>query len=316
MAFDNVYLGSPEMPLHEMCEQKYLTGIFHELQHVMGYSFFDFNFVIYSGDGSRFKKPLQPKNNDLPCVLLYLTDETSSVPKHLSEEYHAIFKNYLPYDQYDNIFSLPLGYVKNVPENPYKRVNERKYSIFFSGRLNYYRMSFYTQFLGSHPVINSSLTKPFIYTAKRFLPYSFPDKHPESFIVFTNGFRQGMNGEEYSSMLSDSKIALCPRGFISPETFRHFEAMRAGCVIISEPLPQTYFYENSPIITLNKWTELDGILRTLRNNPGLVEEKSLDMYNWWQRKCSERSVAEYIANVITTLPVSASKAHRYMYSAA
>jgi len=36
---------------------------------------------------------------------------------------------------------------------------------------------------------------------------------PGSYIKFTSGFKAGLSPQQYGSMLADSKIVLCPKGF-------------------------------------------------------------------------------------------------------
>ncbi len=67
-------------------------------------------------------------------------------------------------------------------------------------------------------------------------------------ITLTDGFARGLSPETYGRKLALSKTVLCPRGFSSTDTFRHVEALRAGAVVISEPLPDLHLYRGSPII--------------------------------------------------------------------
>jgi hypothetical protein len=62
-------------------------------------------------------------------------------------------------------------------------------------------------------------------------------------VNYTNAFNTGMNKNKYAQMLSDSKIALCPTGAISKETFRFYEALKSGCIILGNALPKLWFYE-------------------------------------------------------------------------
>ena len=301
MIFDNVVLGNPGIALNDLCEHMYLEEAIRALHTRMGEAFFDFNFVIYSGSGEDRETPiLEGLDRWKPSVLFYITDETSSIPAHLCDDFCAIFKNYLPYDRINNIFSLPLGHVSDIPAFPYKEMDKRRFNVFFSGRLNYYRMDFYMQFLSSHTWLNNAAVRPFMYLLNGLLPKDFPAIGLESYISFTSGFREGIDPRTYGKLLADSKIALCPRGFISPETFRHFEAMRAGCVIISEPLPGTYYYKHAPIITVNDWAELGEVVSELLAHPVLLDELSRKTAEWWQNRCSGEAVAAYIEDVLQT----------------
>src|SRR5207244_3678757 len=51
----------------------------------------------------------------------------------------------------------------------------------------------------------------------------------------------------YARTMMQSRIALCPRGS-SLETYRFFEALRYGCVPVTESLPKATFYDGSPAV--------------------------------------------------------------------
>jgi hypothetical protein len=85
------------------------------------------------------------------------------------------------------------------------------------------------------------------------------------------------------------------------ECFRHFEAMRAGCVIISEPLPDTPFYANSPLIQVNNWEKGCDIAQELLKDEAKLEEIHRKTLAWWEEKCSEHATAQYIVAKIEEL---------------
>ena len=64
----------------------------------------------------------------------------------------------------------------------------------------------------------------------------------------------------------DTKVCLVPRGG-SVETYRWFEAMRVGCVVIGEPMPPFWFYKGSPAIEVTDWRTLPSILERLLARP-------------------------------------------------
>ena len=105
-------------------------------------------------------------------------------------------------------------------------------------------------------------------------------------------------GSPLSRILASSKIALCPPGFISHETIRHWEALRLGCVVISAPLPPNRFYKDSPIIQLKDWSKLRPLLDHLLTNTNELWNLHKATEGWWKRMCSEQAVADYMARVI------------------
>lgn len=62
-------------------------------------------------------------------------------------------------------------------------------------------------------------------------------RHMQGGLLYpTLGFSQGFTVEAYASILGMSKIAVCPAGACTPDTFRVWEALEAGCVPIIDAL--------------------------------------------------------------------------------
>jgi hypothetical protein len=69
-----------------------------------------------------------------------------------------------------------------------------------------------------------------------------------------------------------------------------------------EALPAHWFYSGSPAIAIKNWRNLPQILEELLTNPELMEEKHRQSWQWWQQKCSEVTVSNYmIDNVIQSI---------------
>ena len=51
-------------------------------------------------------------------------------------------------------------------------------------------------------------------------------------LIETEGFTQGVDHETYMQGLASAKIAPCPSGPVTPDTFRLYEALEAGCIPI------------------------------------------------------------------------------------
>jgi hypothetical protein len=65
---------------------------------------------------------------------------------------------------------------------------------------------------------------------------------PRGYWYGTEGFAQGMPRSSYYRYLCRSKIALCPSGPQTPDSFRLAEALEAGCVPIADGLTQNPAY--------------------------------------------------------------------------
>lgn len=196
------------------------------------------------------------------------------------------------------IYDVPLGYY-NQSDLPIKPILERRYDLFFAGSL---------------------VTAPYpIWSRRRWLRNpkdiarqemvsaieDLQTKHPELKIVVckTNDFGLEANFPEdtrsYSERLMDSKICLAPRGSLF-ETFRFFEGLRYGCIVVTEALPPRWFYKDSPVIQLSVWSDLERMTQDLSKKAHILQLKHEASLNYWKAKCSEESIGKFMAEKITS----------------
>ncbi len=196
------------------------------------------------------------------------------------------------------IYDIPLGYARQV-KLPIKEIEKREYDVFFAGSTqhgNYSRWSLKYWF--DNP--KSLSRKRMISTIKK-LKLKYPELKIELTITSSFGSsKDALDENSYSEKMMNTKICLVPRG-TSFETFRFFEAMRYGCIVVGEALPQRWFYDGSPAIQINDWSELEIILPRLLQNKALMLEKHQKSLNWWKTKCSEAIVGNYIAEKLNSL---------------
>ncbi|AKP50111.1 glycosyltransferase family 47 protein [Cyclobacterium amurskyense] len=297
----------------ELNESKFIKNVIDELRGILQGKFDDFEFFIYSNHRVNKRNPdsgtdIMPPSGDYKSskkkILLYFSDERGLDPSCFSDKYFAVFKSYIGMKaKAKNVFPLALGYVNAVPEFPNKPINKRKYNVFFRGNLNMNRIDFYRIFskwgfiLPSEKILTHDYYRKFLLK----LGSDFSSFFSNSIVIFNNGFKAGFSPEKYGEVLADSKIVLCPKGYFMTECFRHFEAMRAGCVIISEPLPDTPFYANSPLIQVNNWEKGCDIAQELLKDEAKLEEIHRKTLAWWEEKCSEHATAQYIVAKIEEL---------------
>lgn len=106
--------------------------------------------------------------------------------------------------------------------------------------------------------------------------------------------RSTKQASDYSETMMNTKVCLVPRG-TSFETCRLFEAMKNGCIVVTEALPSRWYLDGAPVIKINGWQDLEGILTNLLSNEKLMLEFHQESLNWWNNRCSEAVVGEYIA---------------------
>lgn len=186
---------------------------------------------------------------------------------------------------------VPLGYARQT-DLPGKRFTERRYTISFIGSVKQraYRPLSIRALLGTPKDIARSR----MLDELRQLAVGMPD---EVFWADTGSYMDGIlsDGVRYSELMADTKICLAPRGS-STETFRLFEGMRQGCVVICDRVPRHWFFEDCPFIQLDDWAELGPSVKALLSNPELLFELHKSALDWWERRCSAHALAGVMAN--------------------
>jgi len=293
-------------PLNAEGESLFLGRLFEALQARMLDDFNKFTFVVHRWRYHERKGAvIDLRPGDDMSVLILLADEREVFPTEDFASYRVIFRSYgYPEDATKRVYPFPSGYLGAAGATDSVPFDERPTTLFFSGYLNRNRIDLYKQFrpVGWLPQQNlcSRYAKELARRAvERFCKErSFDGIWPGSKIAFTEWFGRGMEPSVYAKTLAGSKIALCPPGFVSAETIRHWEAMRLGCVIVSAPLPPNRFYRGSPIIELEDWSSLRRVVDDLLSDPAELKLRHEAMCQWWKNMTSEPAVAEYMARVI------------------
>ncbi len=106
----------------------------------------------------------------------------------------------------------------------------------------------------------------------------------------TDGFgKEALPYKDYLKMMASSKIVLCPSGIESPDNFRLYEALEAGCMPVVDAFStkhqapgfwQYLFAENPPFPIVKYWDELPELMPTLLKEwPTNVNK----VFAWWQQ---------------------------------
>lgn len=289
-------------PWTRLCETTFIRRLFHALAAHCGNEFDRWSFYIFSAHDAACV-PASASVRAERKVLMFLSDESCSVPSDLRGQFHAIFKSYLPGEvRGSNIYPLPLGYVDDVPELPVVPMADRTVDVFFSGNLHRSRLGLWQALHPAFRCLPQQSVKPILRVVRRCgwprLRMDFSSSQGRRVVHFTDAFRSGMGPSQYAHMLANSKIVLCPRGITAAETFRHIEALRAGAIVVSDPLPKTRFWRDAPIITVNGWKEgLAAVDELMKVPVGLLELQQRGLA-WWREVLSEQAVARYIAGTL------------------
>lgn len=294
----NLTPGGREYAFDELHEYPYLINFFQHLRESLADKFNDYRFLIYSKVNQYSKmgdEDVIPPYYDPRLIVFYLSDNTGSIPEPLMARCKAVFKVHLQQETEGNLFYFPLGYA-NGERRDIQHINDRKINVFFSGALNRSRVGLYKALSGLEYIPENLLL-----LTKRWLPTNLSSSFPDSKILFTSGFASGLTQSGYNDLLYSCKIALAPHGFVNPETFRHYEAMRAGCVVVSLKMPPIRMYKNSPIVQLESWKQLDAKVTELLEDSERLAALQTDTLMYWENNCTEQSTARYVADTLTKL---------------
>ncbi len=300
------YDAHSTLTIDRFIESEYVLGVLDALRDRMGESFDSYSFHVFNCEDPS----IRPASMDDPHprkVLIYVADEKGTIPLELAQHYVAIFKGYLPDDRLPgNIFPLALGYVNGVTNGTTLPASGRELDVFFSGNLNRDRMTLYREFsmlrIVPEQLVRACITHPRMRNIVRLIfGTDFSRAFERGYICFTRNFGDGLSRAAYSEKLNNAKIALCPRGFHSAETFRHFEAARAGCVIICERLPDNTLYRGAPVLEVDSWREGISLAHDLLQDPDRLNDLQNRTLAWWHAHWSAKAVAQDIAEKLERL---------------
>lgn len=111
-------------------------------------------------------------------------------------------------------------------------------------------------------------------------------------VVPTAGFTQGMKPRAYHMGLAAAKIAPCPSGPVSVDTFRLFEALEAGCVPLADgrsPLHSQFMYWDSvfastaPFPVIDDWRLAPTMIKHLLRDWPACGNRCFAWWQWYKR---------------------------------
>jgi hypothetical protein len=101
------------------------------------------------------------------------------------------------------------------------------------------------------------------------------------------------HADGYSTLMASTKVALCPRGS-GWDTYRWWEAMASGCVVVAEKQRSADYYRDSPAVVVDGWTRLSGVLRSLFSDPAGLRERAEASLRFWHAQGAPPAVARRI----------------------
>lgn len=188
--------------------------------------------------------------------------------------------------------AIPLG-TYNQLELPAVPFEERRTDLFFAGSVGHEGP------LGNRPWMPKVRARREMLSALDALGARRPELRLD--VRLTAGFEDSRrrSAAEYSEGLMDSRVCLAPRG-TSLETFRVFEGLRCGCLVVVERLPPHWFYAGAPVLRVDRWRRLSEALAPFAQPEVRLRwhEAALE---WWQTRCSEAAVGRFVADRLNAL---------------
>ena len=262
----------------EFCEWNYIQGVLEHLNLDDSYRLYIVSTTQEHDFTDKVKLDNKRKN-----VIISLADEwsTDNIPQDWKDN-ATVFKAYLkPEQEEDNVHHFPLGYNKKHKKLPYKPIKSRPIDVFFAGHIASVNRLHYMRWV------------------IEYFQELKPEDRPNYEFAISKGFNLGLDGKEYSQKLHDAKIVICPAGNVSMETFRHYEAMRSGAVVVSPKLPQTKIYKDAAICQVDKWEyQIGDTIMDLLSDVDmlqLVQDRQQQTYN---NRFTVKSVAKYINELL------------------
>lgn len=305
--YKNVFLDTnAQYEWHQLTETDYLDEFFKCLKEKLGIAFETYSFYVFSAHTIDSAIPASKGIPGDKKILFFFSDEHGSYTPELNDHYLLIFKSSMKatsyYPKNDTLYPFPIGYVTGVKQIDQKKYSERSVNVFYSGNLSNPRIPIFKNLLGL-AYIPDWVFKSFFYFFKQqtvnFLGRDFSNYFPNSYIKFTTGYGKGLSKQEYAEMLGNAKIVLCPKGFINNETFRMYEGLRCGCIIITEKLPDHEFYVNAPVYEVKDWKEGIILVKKLLAKPiDELEALRIKMIKGWAENMSEAALSEYVVEKI------------------
>jgi glycosyltransferase involved in cell wall biosynthesis len=131
-------------------------------------------------------------------------------------------------------------------------------------------------------------------------------------VAITADFQASLQqASTYEEVMAQTQICVSPRG-TTPESWRLFDALKAGCVVVADKLPLHPYWAGHPVIEIEDWRDLPALLEWLLSDPAALRARSEASLRFWRERLSEEWLARRYAealNVEERRPPEAARPH-------
>lgn len=215
-------------------------------------------------------------------IIFSTSDERHRQPiaSHLHPNVLAVFKQYWPFEPIcdERVFPMPLGYLTDFGGHCRHPMWERDIDYSFSGAAND----------NGRDKMMSALDRRKGDRMRKYVNST------------GGGWGKGLGMWDYGSLMTRTRIALCPPGYLSSESFRIFEAARCGCILLvgngrEYAFPKDlWYYEGFPGIMVEDWSDL-SIIDRLMSDIDNMQRISDATVEWYNRCIDPKAVAKYMS---------------------
>lgn len=317
--YSNAYYDTASIyELDNINQKDYIKQVLDELNQVL-INFEEYRFYFFCATAGI--KPHSLHDTYKNKILIQWEDQLGTEPSDdIMNSFLCVFKTHLrkKSQKYNNLYSYPLGIPYKIKELPIAPINERVYNVFYSGNLNKNRFNLYYNLVKIKPNLKTILSIPVLYISSLFeynkylrnfslrlkslvfkiKATDFSSLYESSIIKFTRSFEAGLTPDNYAKVLSQSKIVLSPKGFYNTECFRFYEALRQGCIVITEELPITDYYKKEFFIEVKSWKNINFIINSLLKDQQKMYALSNASRKYYMESLSPKGIALYIKDKI------------------
>lgn len=209
------------------------------------------------------------------CLLIVTGDEEAQFPwREVKHPRMAVWYQLARMNEHDDVsYHLPNGYRPETRDMLVKIGEQpRTTDFFFAGQITHDRRN---EMLEHATIANT----PMDIVGKIYETKSFGE--------------EAITYENYMRQLAGTKIALCPSGPESPDTFRVYEALEAGCLPIVDAFSSKHknpgfwrylFGDDIPFPIVEYWDVLPDLLHELLKGWPANANR---VFAWWQGKRRE-----------------------------
>ena len=194
------------------------------------------------------------------------------------------------------------GHIVPVPIGTYRQrdlplvpLDERAYDVYFGGSTtngNHSRRSWRYWLRSPKNISRALMLEHLEALATQHPDLAIVTKRTANFLGTTDD-----DAVAYSHAMMQSRICVAPRG-TSLETYRFFEGLRAGCVMICERLPNRPFYTGAPMVTIDDWSTLASTISALLADRERMQHMHLASLHWWHEHCAPAALGRLFADHI------------------